>query len=328
MVKNNKSSLKKMIILLFVVLLITSCSSQQKIEQTRELMGTIATITVYNEDKESAEKAIEAAFKEMERIEGLLSNYKNTSEVYLLNENGEIDNASNELIYVLGKSLSYGDLSEGAFDITVQPILDLYKHTFEELKRPPTDEEIKETLKLVGYEKIFIKNRHVEFTEPNMKITLGGIAKGYAVDKAIDVLQDQGIKHALVDMKSSIRAIGNKGTEDWSIALQNPRNKDEYITIIRMDDNSLSTSGDYERYFNENMTFHHIINPKTGYSATELISVTIIADNAMAADALSTSVFVLGKEKGLELIERSNNVEGLIITREKEIIKSSGFLGD
>ncbi len=325
MVKNNKSSLKKIIILSLVALLITNCSSLKKTEQTKELMGTVVTITVYDEDEDRAEQAIELAFKEIERIEGLLSNYKNTSEVYLLNENGEIDNASNELIYVLGKSLRYGDLSEGAFDITVQPILDLYKHTFEELKRPPTDEEIKETLKLVGYEKIFIKNRHVELTKPNMKITLGGIAKGYAVDKAIDVLQNQGIEHALVDMKSSIRAIGNKGPEDWSIALQNPRNKDEYITIIRMNNNSLSTSGDYERYFNENMTFHHIINPLTGYSATELISVTIIADNAMAADALSTSVFVLGKEKGLELIESLDNVEGLMITKDKEIIRSKGF---
>ncbi len=317
--------MKKFIILLLLFLLTASCSSLKKAEQTKELMGTVVTITLYDENKDRAEQAIELAFKEMERIEKLLSNYKNTSEVYILNENREIDNASNELIYVLGKSLRYGDLSEGAFDISVQPILDLYRHTFEELKRQPTDEEIKETLKLVGYEKIFIKNRHVEFTKPNMKITLGGIAKGYAVDKAIDVLQNQGIKHALVDMKSSIRTIGNKGTEDWSIALQNPRNKDEYITIIRMNNNSLSTSGDYERYFNENMTFHHIINPLTGYSATELISVTIIADNAMAADALSTSVFVLGKEKGLELIESLDNAEGLIITKDKGIIRSKGF---
>lgn len=317
--------MKKIILFLLTALLLISCTPLQKTEQTRELMGTFVTITVYHENEEKAEKAIEAAFKEIERVENLLSNFKNTSEVYLLNKDGEIDDASNELIYVLGKSLRYGDLSNGAFDITVQPILDLYEHTFKDLKRAPTDEEIKETLSSVAYENIFIKNRHVEFTKQNMKITLGGIAKGYAVDRAIEILQKRGIKHALVNAGGNMRAIGNKGNEDWQIALQDPRNKNDYITIIPLNNKSISTSGDYERYFEDTKKFHHIINPKTGYSATELISVTIIIDKAIDADALSTSVFVLGKEKGLELIESLENVEGLIITSEKEIVKSEGF---
>jgi len=314
--------MKKMIILLLALLLITGCtSSLNKEEQTKELMGTFVTITTYGGD----EDAIEAAFKEIERLDNLLSNYKNESEVYILNENGEIDDASDELVYALGKSLKYGDLSQGAFDITVQPILDLYTYTFGELGRAPTDDEVKDTLKLVGYEQIYIKNRHVEFTKPGVKITLGGIAKGYIIDRAIKVLEENGIKHALVNAGGDLRAIGNKGKDNWKIALENPRDKKDYITIIEINNTAACTSGDYERFFDDEKQFHHIVDPRTGYSATELISVTIIAPTALECDALATSVFVLGPEEGMELIESSDGVDGLIITKDKEIFKSSGF---
>ena len=206
----------------------------------------------------------------------------------------------------------------------MQPILDLYTHTFQELNRSPTDNEIKETLKTVGYENIFIKNKYAEL-KPNTKITLGGIAKGYIIDKAIEVLKNNNINHALVNAGGDMRAIGNKGKDNWQIALQNPRDKKDSITTIQLNNKAVATSGDYERYFDDNFKFHHIVDPRTGYSATELISVTILTDKAIDADALATSVFVLGKEKGLELIENLENTEGLIITSEKEIIKSSGF---
>ena len=318
--------MKKLLILSLLILFIAACStSLTKTEQTKEFMGTFVTITVYHEDKQQAEKAIEQTYAEIERLDHLLSNYKNTSEVSILNENKKLDSASNELIYILSKSLKYGDISKGAFDITVQPILDLYTHTFKDLNRSPTDEEIKETKKSIGYENIYIRNRYVEFTKPNMKITLGGIATGYIVDRAIEILKENGIKHALINAGGDIMAIGNKGNEDWQIALQNPRNKKEYITMIKINNTAVCTSGDYERYFDEDKKFHHIIDPKTGYSATELISVTIIAPTALECDGLSTSVFVMGKEDGLELIESLDNVEGLIITNKREIIRSSGF---
>jgi len=317
--------MKKLIILLLILLLLTSCTSIKKTETTKELMGTTVTITIYNKNKDQAEQAINLAFKEIERIENLLSNYINTSEVAILNKNKEIGKASNELIYVLGKSLRYGDLSRGAFDITVQPILDLYTHSFQELKRPPTEGEVKETLKLVGYENIYIKNKQIQLTNPETKITLGGIAKGYIIDKAIEILQKQNIEHALVNAGGDMRAIGNKGDKDWSIALQNPRKKYQHIAVIPLNNKAVATSGDYERYFDEKKEFHHIVDPRTGYSATELISVTIITGKAIDADALATSVFVLGKEKGLNIVENTKNTEALIITSDKEIIKSSGF---
>jgi thiamine biosynthesis lipoprotein len=234
-------------------------------------------------------------------------------------------NGSKELLENVEKSIYYGELSEGGFDITVQPILDLYKESFSVRKRPPTSEEIQEELKKVDYRNVNVKGNIVSIGN-NQEITLGGIAKGYAVDKAVETIENIGVKHALVNAGGDMRALGKKyGSVDWSIALANPRDKKDYITLISLADESVVTSGDYERFFNENKSFHHIVNPLTGYSATELMSVTIIAENAFDADAISTSVFVLGKEKGLELIESLDRVEGLIITREKDIIKSSGF---
>ena len=317
--------MKKILILFLIVVLISGCSELKKAEKTKELMGTIVKITVYDADEEKAEEAINAAFDEIERIDGLLSNYKNDSEVSILNREGFVADVSDDFMVNLKKSLFYADISEGAFDITVQPILDLYTDSFENKKRAPTGEEINKTLKLVGYENIHIKYRNISFLKHGMKITLGGIAKGYAIDKTIEVLVEKGIDHALVDAGGDMRAVGDKGGEEWMIALENPRNKKDYITIIKLSDRSIATSGDYERYFDPERKFHHIVNPKTGYSATELISVTIIADKAIDADAIATAVFVLGPDEGLQLIEELENVEGLLITANREIVKSSGF---
>ncbi len=318
-------AMSKRILFLVFILILTGCSPLKKTEKTIEIMGTFATITVYSKDKNIAKEAIEKAFNEIKRIDKIMSIYKNTSPIYKLNKDGEIYNVSNDIIFVIKKALKYGDLTEGAFDISVQPILELYKHTFKDLNRSPTEDEIKDTLKLVNYNNVIIQYKSIKLKKRGMKITLGGIAKGYAIDKAIEVLKENNIKHALVNIGGDMRAIGNKGKENWQIALQNPRNRKEYITIIRINNKSVCTSGDYERYFDASKKFHHIINPKTGHSADELISVTIITNKAIDCDALATSVFVLGKVKGLELVERLENVEALIITNNRNIIKSSGF---
>jgi len=319
--------MKRLIALFFIILLVAGCGNLYLTEttETRELMGTSVKITVLDRDKEKSIQAVNDAFNEIEIIENILSIYKDGSDVYMLNEKGFLNDADNELIYLLMKSNYYSKLSDGAFDITVQPILDLYKKSFETKKRAPTNAEIKETLNLVDYEDIVIRDNDIRLRK-NMKITLGGIAKGHIIDRAIEILKEYDIEHALIDAGGDIRVLGKKdGTKDWSIALRNPRSKNEYIAIIKLNNKSVATSGDYERYFDPDKEFHHIVDPRTGYSATELISVTIIADTAIEADALATSVFVLGPEKGLELIESLENVEGLLITKDREIIKSSGF---
>ena len=311
--------------LILALLLLAGCTAPlDKYEESKSVMNTTFTITVYDTDAQRAQAGIESAFKEMGRIESLLSHTLKTSEVYRLNAEGEIESFSDDLYYNMEKAIYYSNLSDGSFDITIQPILDLYTKTFSEEKRPPTKEEVNEELKKVGYKNIEFSRDKIKL-QPGTKITLGGIAKGYAVEKASEVLRKDGIEHALINAKSSIMAVGNKGDDDWAIALQNPRDAIEYISILKLNGNAISTSGDYERFFDDSKKYHHIVNPKTGYSAEELISVTIIADSAFDADALSTAVFVLGKEKGMELIEKLPSVERLIITGDKKIIKSSGF---
>jgi thiamine biosynthesis lipoprotein len=287
-------------------------------------MDTFFIITVYSDNPEAAETALTEAFYEIKKIESELSVYKDDSEVSRLNRKKTIKSPSEDLKINIEKALHYSYLSDGAFDITVQPILDLYNRSFIEKGYAPSAKMINGELKKIGYKRIIIKGGEIRIGD-NQRITLGGIAKGYAVEKAVEILKRHNIAMALVDAGGNMRALGKKPEGAWNVAMADPRDVNNYIATIPLDNNAVSTSGDYERYFDDEMKYHHIINPKTGYSATELISVTIVTDNAFDADALSIAVFVLGKEKGMKLIESLPGVEGLIITREREILKSSGF---
>jgi len=316
-------------ILLIVAVLITGTivyadSSIQKISRSEELMDTFFTITVYSDRPEKAETAITEAFNEIKKIESGLSVYSEDSELARLNRKKILEAPSEDLKINISRALYYSNLSEGAFDITVQPILDLYNRSFIEKNSAPSDEMINKELKKVDYKRVIIKDQGIKIGD-DQSITLGGIAKGYAVEKAVETLRRHNITMALVDASGNMRALGKKPDGVWNVAMEDPRDMNNYITIIPLDNNAVSTSGDYERYFDDKMEYHHIINPKTGYSATELISVTIVTDNAFDADALSTAVFVLGKEKGMKLIESQPGVEGLIITRDREILRSSGL---
>jgi FAD:protein FMN transferase len=298
--------------------------SIQKISRSADSMDTFFTITVYSDNSETADTAITEAFNEIKKLEAELSVYRDDSEVSRLNRKKIIKSPSEDLRINLEKALYYSNLSDGAFDITVQPILDLYDRSFIKKDSAPSAEMINRQLKKIGYKRIVVKDGEIKIGD-NQSITLGGIAKGYAVEKAVEVLKRHDITMALVDASGNMRALGKKPDGAWNVALADPRDANNYITRIALDNNAVSTSGDYERYFDDEMKYHHIINPKTGYSATELISATIVTDNAFDADALSTAVFVLGKEKGMKLIESLPGVEGLIITREREILRSSGF---
>jgi FAD:protein FMN transferase len=317
----------RLLLMISVLLIGTTVSAEQsllKIQRSEELMDTFFTITVYSDSQETAETAITAAFNEIKKIESELSVYLSDSELAKLNREKILKSPSEDLKKNIERALYFSSLSNGAFDITVQPVLDLYKKIFSEKNEPPAGEEINRELIKVDYKKIIVKDQEIRIGDDQI-ITLGGIAKGYAVEKAIETLKDRNISMALVDASGNMRALGKKPEGTWNIALADPRDMNNYITIIPLDNNAVSTSDDYERYFDDKLKYHHIINPETGYSATELISVTIVTNNAFDADALSTAVFVLGKEKGMELIESLPDVEGLIITKEREILRSSGF---
>jgi FAD:protein FMN transferase len=320
---------KNIITLLSVAFLIAGTSVDvrsafHEIKRSEELMDTVFTITVFSDRPEIAGKAITEAFNKIKEIESELNVYNDDSELSKLNRNKILESPSEDLKSNIDRSLYYSKLSNGAFDITVQPILELFKKTFSEKNSSPSSEMIKKELRKVDYRRIITKNNEIKIGD-DQSITLGGVAKGYAVEKAVEILKNHKITIALVDASGNMRALGKKPGGVWNIAMRDPRNKNKYIMIIPLNNNAVSTSGDYERYFDDKMKYHHIINPKTGYSATELISVTIVTDNAFDADALSTAVFVLGKEKGMKLIESLPDVEGLIITSDREILLSSGF---
>lgn len=315
----------KLLPIIIILLLVPACKIiAYRAEQTKEMMGTTVTVVCLHEDENIAREGIKKAFRAMQQVNDEMGPYGTTSAVMELNKKKIIAKPTASMRFVLEKSAEYSVMSDGAFDITVQPVLDLYTRAFKE-NRTPTEEEIEQAAKKVGYSKIVIEENAAMIGE-NMTITLGGIAKGYAVDMAIAALQQAGIERAMVNAGGDIRAIGTKeGNQKWQVALQNPRNSMEFITSIELDNMSVATSGDYERYYDENKSYHHIINPKTGRSATELISVTVIAPKAVDADSLATTVFVLGKDKGMALVEKLPKVEALIITRDREIIRSSGF---
>jgi len=319
---------KGMVVALVLSVLLLHAGCQQpptEIVRNESLMGTIVTIKVVHTDGQAANASIDKAFAEMRRIEALLTNTATDSEVSRLNTQGEVKPASPELIQVLRLSVEAGELSGGAFDVTVQPLLDLYTHSFRDLKRPPTGEGINTTLEDVDYRKIEVHDGWAAIPT-NMSITLGGIAKGYIIDVAFRVLQADGIENILVNAGGDIRARGSNAQRlPWTLALQNPREATDYITRIHASDVAVATSGDYERYYDAEKKFHHIVNPTTGYSALGLISVTVIADEAVRADSLATSVFVMGKDKGLTLIDSLEGVEALVITEERDVFRSSGF---
>ena len=295
--------------------------------ETRSIMDTIVTIEVIDTDEKRALDAINRAFDEIYYVDGLMDSYDNQSELGILNERGILNNANPDLIYVLEKSKYYSEVSGGAFDVTIKPILDLWKIKYSPggTFAPPLPEEINETLQLVNYSNIRIEDGNITL-EPNMSIVLGGVAKGYSVDKAIESLKLNGIENGFVNAGGDGRFIGFKEKDTpWRVGLQNPNKTEDVVTIINVHDMAVATSGNYERYFSESAKVSHISDPRTGYSSEKLISSTIIANTAMEADALATAVFVLGEAEGIEMVEKLDGVECLIITADKRIIRSSGF---
>jgi thiamine biosynthesis lipoprotein len=304
-----------------------SLPEQETYSQTRSLMDTTVTITVVSSNETSAIKIIDRAFEKINYVDELMNNYDNNSEISALNTEGEITSADPELVGVISRSKYYSEKSSGAFDISIQPILDLWasKYAPGGTYQPPTSDEINETLLFVNYSAIMVEENNVSMNN-GMKITLGGIAKGYAVDAAIESLINDGISSGFVNAGGDGRYIGTKpdGTQ-WRIGLQNPDKSEEAVTIMNIRDAAVATSGNYERYFSDEAKVSHIADPRTGYPSSNLISSTVIAETTMDADAFATAVFILGEEEGLAIVEELEGVECLIITNDKEIVRSSGF---
>ena len=303
-------------------------SEVKLLKQTRMIMGTFAEVTVYSNDEKTAGKAIEGALDEMGRMDRIMSNYKKDSELSRLNRNAVKAPVpcGAELLDVIEKSQYYSELSDGAFDITISPFVALWGF-FDEKGHIPPNKEIDRLLPAVSYKNIVI-SKSVDPKKPSTvflkntqtQIDLGAIGKGYAVDKALEIIKNFGIDNACVNLGGNIYVLGaSAGKNAWKIGVQHPRNKDEILGYLELKNEATATSGDYERFFEiKGNRYSHIINPKTGMPVNGIIAVTIVAPTGTEVDALSTSVFVLGHEKGMELIKKIPNAEAMIAYEEKD----------
>jgi thiamine biosynthesis lipoprotein len=325
-----KFFLSQIVLLCLSAFCVTGCGSTKTPVTHREqmLMGTLVSISISNTDSEKANRSADLAFQEIRRIEQIMSTYLPESEISLINRSAGTDwqSVHPEILFVIQEALGYSRLSNGAFDITFKPLTRLWN--FEPESRPPDPGAVRELLNLVDFKAVLIdKEDRVLLKKPGMAIGLGGIAKGYAVDRAMAVLEAQGITDAIINSGGDLRVIGRRTRKKrWRIGIQDPRNRDTVIETIDVSGGAVATSGDYEKYFiDQGIRYHHILNPKTGFPARGCRSVTVICPAAMMADAMATAVFVLGPEKGMELIRHLPDLEGMIVNNEGDIIKSEGF---
>ncbi|MFH1045643.1 MAG: FAD:protein FMN transferase, partial [Candidatus Omnitrophota bacterium] len=294
--------MKTGLVFLIIGLILAGCAGPAPVQSTQLALGTSVEITVSDDDKprEVIRKAIDQAFAEIKRVENIFSRHIPESEISQINTSAGIHPVSvgEETIALLERSREFSELSNGAFDITVGPLLELWGFSAQFKGNIPPQEKILETLELVGYQQININKleNNVSFARPGMNLTMGGIGAGYAVDRAVAILQDAGIKNALVNAGGDIYALGRRNKDSrWRVAVQNPREKNAILTVLELENQAVTTSGDYQRYFEANGTrFSHIINPKTGYPCSNIpASVTVLAGDCTTADALATALFVL-----------------------------------
>ncbi len=298
-----------------------------KVSRSRIGMGTIVSLTVLDPSKDRAEHAIAEAFEEMERLTKLMSRFDAATPVAQLNREGFLKDAPPELSLVVKNSLYYHRITNGLFDITVKPILDLFAQSSQgpDTVLPP-EEKITEVLELVNCGLISLGRDTIVFKEDGMGITLDGIAKGFIVDKATGQLMNRGIKHALLNAGGDIRTIGDKGNNrPWKIAIEDPFKKRNYPALVSITNGSIATSGSYEVFFDQEKVFDHIVNPRTGVVPLVNLSASVQAPTAMEADALATTLFVLDAAQGTRLIDSRTSCRSLIVTRNQKKIKSSGW---
>ena len=294
----------------------------------RAIMGTAIHVELWHSDQKIAEENIERVISEMHRIDALMSPFINDSELSSINQQAAKSplKISPELFNLIEKSIAISKLSNGAFDITFSSVGQFYDYR---KKVMPNKKEIAKNLKKINYKNIQLNknNQTIFFTQAGTRIDLGGIAKGHAVDNAINLLQKHGITQAMVSAGGDTRIIGDKGGRPWYVGIRHPRDKMKSAVVLPLSHTAISTSGDYERYFiKDNVRHHHIIKPSTGNSARELRSVSILGVDSTTVDALSTTVFILGLNKGMKLISSLPNTEAIIIDNNGHMHYSSGLV--
>lgn len=303
--------------------IITSQSSFQ--------IGTYITLSIYA-DHEVPDEVFDDLIGLIDQYEYMISKSITTSEISEINENAGIRpvKVSKEIIELLNISNTYSNDSNGLFDVSIGALVDLWGIGTKEA-HIPEEADIKQSMSTVDYKKIIFdeQNQTVFLEESDMVMDLGAIAKGYIADRVKDLILEKGYESAIVNLGGNVLTVGNKPNSDsWSIGVRDPR-KDSVteMGILRLEDNSIVSSGVYERYFIEgDIRFHHIINPKTGYpEQNDMMSISIVSEKSVDGDALSTTVFLMGLERGLEYIETLENIEAVFIMNDLSVYISSGL---
>ena len=290
------------------------------------IMGTRCAVELWSEDRMRGETAAEAVFAEFRRIDALMSTYKPESELSRLNQRAAAEpvRISRELYDLLATSVEYSKLTRGAFDVTYASVGYLYdyrKHI------RPDDAAIAAALPGIDYRHLkLLPDERVRFDRPGVRVDLGGIAKGYAVDRGIEVLRALGIERAMVNAGGDTRIIGDRFGRPWISGIRHPDDEKKVVLRIPITDAAMSTSGDYERFFDEGgVRYHHILDPRTGKSASKVRSVTVIGPTATRTDALTKSIFIMGAEEGIEFINGIEDVDAVAVTPDGRVLYSKGL---
>ncbi|MEX0898951.1 MAG: FAD:protein FMN transferase [Steroidobacteraceae bacterium] len=310
------------------LLLVSSAAARAEWhERFESIMGTRITVEVWHEDPAAAGAAIDAVIAEMHRVDELMSHYKPESQLSQVNRDAakapvKVDP---ELAGLIARALEFSELSDSAFDITYASVGYLYDYRE---RKHPTEAEIQAALPAVNWRHVVVDREAstVRFLKPGVRIDLGGIAKGHAVDSSIAILQARGIRNATVTAGGDSRILGDRRGRPWVVGIRHPDDRDRVIARIPLEDAAISTSGDYERFFDEDgVRYHHIIDPATGKSPRGVRSVTVIGPNSTLTEGLTKSVFILGPERGIALIEAQEDVDAVVVTADGRVIYSKGL---
>lgn len=314
--------------LLFLLLNSCSAGKMKAFRQTRVCLYTIVTITVYSDSEQKAKAAVDATYSELDRLGGIFNFYSEGSEVSAVNRSSGISpvKVSKDTVDVIERALYVSRCTEGAFDITVGPIVKMWDF---EKKILPDRKIVNDSLDLVNYRNVVVDKAHstVFLKKKGMQIDLGGIEKGYAADRAVEILKKNGISAGIVAVGGEVKPFGSKpGGGAWIVGIKNPDQKskdDELAAIVKLNGRAISTSGGYEKFFvKDGQQYHHILDPATGFPAYKCKSVSVIGDNA--PDGFPTGIFVLGPEKGMEVLKKYG-LDGIIVENDGEILATDGI---
>lgn len=287
-------------------------------------LGTHVRLTVFHNDAGKASAAIRAAFRELDAVEDVLSLYRENSQISRLNREGKLDKAHPHLLTVIERATQLSTQTAGAFDITVQPLYELHASAAADGRRPDP-KAIATVLKDVDWRRVKVLGEAIRLEGRGTRITLNGIAQGFAADAVAAVLRSHGVEHALIDT-GEVGTVGTHAERDnWRIGIKHPRESGGLLAMARLKGRCLATSGDYETRFGSGYDHHHLLDPQTGHSPRGLSSVSVAAPTAFEADALSTALFLTGLEKGQQLIESTPGADALFVTKNGRMMPTAGF---